>query len=170
MTSESTLTRLRRSNPVVQTPRLDADELFARITALPGDDRLAGRPVRRRGRRARRRRTRKAVGLMPSALAAWLGVRSSQATRTRASRSSVESDRSASPSCGSSSNGSDGGVASAAATGGRDDLRASAQTRLRAVAYSQGSGSLGTTASRRQAMVIASAAMPSASWLPRRRA
>jgi hypothetical protein len=52
MTSESTLTRLRRSNPVVQTPRLDADELFARITALPGDDRLAGRPVRRRGRRA----------------------------------------------------------------------------------------------------------------------
>ena len=51
-------------------------------------------------RRARSRRTRNAAGLMPSERAAWVGVRSSQATRRRASRSTYERDRNADSSSG----------------------------------------------------------------------
>ena len=43
MTAES-LTRLRRANPVTQAPTIDAPELFAQITSLPVDPRLARSP------------------------------------------------------------------------------------------------------------------------------
>ena len=54
MTTESSLTRLRRANPVAQAPTLDAPEMFAQITSLPGDPRLT-RPASHPPARHRRR-------------------------------------------------------------------------------------------------------------------
>ena len=51
MSNRSIMPRLRRANPVPQPRDADADDLFARITALPADPRLEGaarRPSRRR--------------------------------------------------------------------------------------------------------------------------
>jgi hypothetical protein len=52
MSTDSIMVRLRRANPVPPTVRGEDAELFARITALPGDSRLAssGSPQRRRRR------------------------------------------------------------------------------------------------------------------------
>jgi hypothetical protein len=53
MSNRSIMPRLRRANPVPQAPEADADDLFARITALPADPRLE---APRRQPPARRRR------------------------------------------------------------------------------------------------------------------
>ena len=49
MTTDSSLMRLRKANPVPHAVAVDGDELFARITALPADQST------RRERRSRRR-------------------------------------------------------------------------------------------------------------------
>ena len=43
MTTEMTISRLRMANPAPLVPAADSPELFARITALPRDSRLADR-------------------------------------------------------------------------------------------------------------------------------
>jgi hypothetical protein len=53
MTTEAIISRLRMANPTPVVPAVDNPELFARITALPGDPRLARRPRRRFVRRRR---------------------------------------------------------------------------------------------------------------------
>src|SRR5439155_4401455 len=92
--------------------------------------------VRRRPR-ARRSRTRNAAALIPSALAAWAGVKSSQATRKRASRPSGDNERNAVRSCGSSSSSSGAGQSGSLSRidpAARAHRRASSYNRLRAVA------------------------------------
>jgi len=66
MTSDTTFDRLREANPYRPASAGGSDELFARITAEPGDDRLAAR----KPRRWRRRRT---VGLALAFVAIALG-------------------------------------------------------------------------------------------------
>jgi hypothetical protein len=54
--TDTTISRLRSANPIPEAPVIDHDELFAQITASPGDPRLAsGQRPRPRGRRPRRR-------------------------------------------------------------------------------------------------------------------
>jgi hypothetical protein len=50
MTSDATFDRLREANPFRPATPADADELFAQITAQPGDERLAAPKPRRRRR------------------------------------------------------------------------------------------------------------------------
>ena len=66
MTSDTTFDRLREANPFRPATVEGADELFARITAEPGDARLADR----KPRRWRRRRT---IGLAVAFVAIALG-------------------------------------------------------------------------------------------------
>lgn len=51
MTTPPVLTRLRRANPVTPAVAAESSDLFEQIVALPGDPRLGGRPIRRRGSR-----------------------------------------------------------------------------------------------------------------------
>jgi hypothetical protein len=53
MTTAATFSRLRMANPVPLVEAHESDDLFARITAQPGDPRLA-RPARPKGRQQRR--------------------------------------------------------------------------------------------------------------------
>lgn len=79
MTSDTTLSRLRRANPVPQAPTPEAGELFDAITALPHDPRLTAR-LRRSP--ARRRLVIVAVALAVAvvlastayAISSWIGV------------------------------------------------------------------------------------------------
>jgi hypothetical protein len=53
MSENSTIVRLRRANPVPETPAGDSTDLFDRITTLPQDPPTGQRPVRRPSRRRR---------------------------------------------------------------------------------------------------------------------
>jgi hypothetical protein len=62
--TDTTISRLQSANPIPETPVIDNEELFARITATPGDPRLRNdRGEQPRGRRPRRRFVAVAVAL-----------------------------------------------------------------------------------------------------------
>ena len=61
MKNDSTLSYLRRLNPVPEAPSVDGAELFERITSLPRDERPA----------ARRSAARRRVALVAVALSRW---------------------------------------------------------------------------------------------------
>ena len=66
MTTDASLTRLRRANPVAQAPTVDAPELFAQITSLPVDPRVTRSP---RSRPAGHRRRLAAVAIALAVMA-----------------------------------------------------------------------------------------------------